>query len=72
MIRYAGLGRGTKRLTGTEYRNLVRGGITVALVIELGTDDAWGNRNDDDFARGVAFGQAASPTPARWAFRIRC
>ncbi|ATY09828.1 DUF1906 domain-containing protein [Amycolatopsis sp. AA4] len=58
VIRYAGLGRGRKRLTGPEYRTLVRGGLTVALVVELGTDDAWGSRNDDDFARGVAFGQA--------------
>ncbi|WP_033290344.1 glycoside hydrolase domain-containing protein [Amycolatopsis jejuensis] len=57
-IRYAGLGRGPKRLTGGEYRELVDGGVTVALVIEQGTDDAWGSPGDDDFARGVAFGQA--------------
>ncbi|MFB9925216.1 glycoside hydrolase domain-containing protein [Amycolatopsis halotolerans] len=58
VIRYAGLGRGTKRLTGREYRNLVSGGVAVALVVELGTDDAWGSGTDDDFARGAAFGRA--------------
>ncbi|WP_406641328.1 glycoside hydrolase domain-containing protein [Amycolatopsis sp. WGS_07] len=58
VIRYAGLGRSSKRLTSTEYRELVGGGVTVALVIELGTDDAWGSRTDDDFARGVSFAQA--------------
>lgn len=56
VIRYVGIGRLGKRITAAEYRDLVAEGLQVALVAELGVDDAWGTSSDDDYARGVRNG----------------
>lgn len=45
-IRYIGLGSAGKRLTAAEYQDLVANGITVLLVVEYDTHDAWGTDNN--------------------------
>lgn len=45
VIRYVGIGRSTKRITGAEYRDLVAHGLEVLLVCELDTHDAEGGYN---------------------------
>jgi hypothetical protein len=59
VLRYVGLGSGSKRINAAEYRELTAAGVQVLLVAELGTGDAWGTGSDDDYARGRANAQAA-------------
>jgi hypothetical protein len=59
-IRYVGMGDAGKRITAAEYQDLVAHGIQVLLVVELDTNDAWGNDNNPAhaYARGRNFAQA--------------
>lgn len=58
VVRYIGLGGEGKQLIASEYKDLVAtfGAQHVLLVAEAGTGDAWGTETDDDYARGVAYG----------------
>jgi hypothetical protein len=58
VIRYIGLGGEGKQLIASEYKDLVTvfGAQNVLIVAEAGTGDAWGTDTDDDYARGVAYG----------------
>lgn len=55
--RYIGLGSEGKQIHAAEYRDYVANGITVALVAELGVDDAWASLND--YQTGQARAQLA-------------